>query len=1580
MGDVYRVLDLEQGQECALKILNTMVDQKAVHRRFHREFQVLNRFQHPRLVRTYTWGFAEDRPYFTMEYLPGKTLEKIIADQAHSGRFRASHFFDLIQQLAEGLAYIHAQGAVHRDLKPSNIMVLETEEGIETTILDMGLAKLRHLHSVSITQTGAAIGTAEYMSPEQGKGLWVDHRSDLYSLGIILYEMLMGAPPFSGQNPISVIMKHIRESPPPIGEAHVEIPEQTQQIVLKLLAKEPVDRFQSAEEVLRALPSEFVLPDDKQRDVPRKVMRPQFVGRESEMKTLRAMLKDVQTGEQRVVLISGESGVGKTRLIEELLGDALIHDFLCLKSAGREEGGQIYGALISAFQGMTDLVAELPDLLETDKFSVMERWLQVLKSLRQKKPIVLCLEDIQWLDELTLEFLQYVLRDPDPCPFLLCLTCRWSNLEPLAEEIENFVHSNALTKATQVRLKNLPREEVGYLAASMLGERSIPSDVLQTLFRETGGQPLFVVEAVRTLVNADVVRQDVSGDWQWREFPETLLSDDISEILHRRIATLPVVQQRVLEYACVFLNDFSFDLLAAVWRGDELELLDVLDDLIAEGLLAPFGEAEDRYRFSQELCRRAIYDRMQNVRRRLLHREIGNALEKTEQAEELTEELADHFAAAEERDKAVKYMCLAGKKALEQHAYRQALMRFEAVRDWAANDAFESQVDAIDFLCDYADALSNCSQHNRALELLEEAQALLPDDRNDLKACILRNIGDVQCLLQQGEGAAEYMLEALQLYQKLGDLDGEIQALGSLAYLCDVSGQNEEAIAYMRRETERRRVLRDPQNKAFIQGREGQAALVGFLFETAKGHLETAVKAFKQPGLEHHRIWALNLLPRVYFYLGDFNRAESICHKVIGEWQKRGVVYWEAMNLLWLGELALERGDCAEALEYAEASAERFLKTPRKDYVYRAYAIAATATAKMGDTEVALEWAEKASEGVQQTSGMYTGILPLVYCGIGIALAQAGRIAEVEQAFDQAIECRRESKGDHWARALLMVGKFYLQHDDMTRATEYLEAAKQAFGKMEMSYFLERTQVLLNQSDESSRNKNADPILSSEISVDTLSVDRLRLLYDVSRELTTERDVKVILDRTLGNLLAVYPAERVLIAIKNDTPKGFVVDAVRHHNVEADDAEALSRGIIRQVIETNKPVMSIDAQIDKRLNQYQSVIDYHIRSVLCVPIFHLNEGVMGALYVDHRGIDNAFSDEDQTFLQAFANLVGVALVNARMYEQLEEKTQYLQQQVEKRYQLDDLIGQSDAMQRIYQLIETAAKSDIPVLIQGETGTGKGLAARAIHYNSTRKNQRFFSQNCATLSPELLQSELFGYKKGAFTGATEDHKGIFEAADKGTVFLDEIADAPPQLQRSLLRVFQEGEVRRVGETEDRTVDIRIIAATNRDLKKEVEKGSFREDLYYRLHGIQIDMPPLRQRIEDVPLLAEHLLTRTKEDSNKSVGGLTVGAIRALTSYDWPGNVRELEHKVRLAVALSEEGGEITSDLFSESIGHALSDTPVEHQERLQDRVREYEKRLIMDALEKCEGNITHTAKELGITRVGLQKKINRLGLR
>ena len=422
------------------------------------------------------------------------------------------------------------------------------------------------------------------------------------------------------------------------------------------------------------------------------------------------------------------------------------------------------------------------------------------------------------------------------------------------------------------------------------------------------------------------------------------------------------------------------------------------------------------------------------------------------------------------------------------------------MRDWAADDAFESQADAIDFLCDYADALRNCGQHNRVLELLDEAKALLPDDRRDLKARILNREGIIHSVLQHGEIAEECMLEALQLYSELGDLEGEIQALSSLAYLCDVSGRHEEAIAYMRREIEKYAILEEVQNKAIVQVREGQFALVNFRFETAKEHLEVAVKTSQKLGFEHHHIGALNSLQRVYFYLGDLNRAEAVCYEVIGEWQKQGLVYGEAVNFLYLGELALEQGDFSEALKYAEISSERFLEIPRRDYVYRAYAIAATAAARMGDVEIALEWAEKASEGVQQISGMYTGILPLVYCGIGAAFVQAGRIVEAEEAFEQAIECRRESKGDHWARALLMAGEFYLQRDDMTRSKAHLEAAKQAFGEMEMSYFLEKTQVLLDQlsraEDGHGRDiaptfhRGEDTVSSPEVSVGTLSVDR----------------------------------------------------------------------------------------------------------------------------------------------------------------------------------------------------------------------------------------------------------------------------------------------------------------------------------------------------------------------------------------------------------------------------------------------------------------------------------------------------------
>lgn len=310
----------------------------------------------------------------------------------------------------------------------------------------------------------------------------------------------------------------------------------------------------------------------------------------------------------------------------------------------------------------------------------------------------------------------------------------------------------------------------------------------------------------------------------------------------------------------------------------------------------------------------------------------------------------------------------------------------------------------------------------------------------------------------------------------------------------------------------------------------------------------------------------------------------------------------------------------------------------------------------------------------------------------------------------------------------------------------------------------------------------------------------------------------------------------------------------------------------------------------------------------------------------------------------------------------------------------EIIGESPKMLEVFEVMRKVIKTDSTVLITGETGTGKELVARAIHYNGVRKDGAFVAVNCSALTETLLETELFGHVKGSFTGAIAEKKGLFEVADKGTFFMDEIGDISPNLQAKLLRVLQEGVIKKVGGTQDIKVDVRLIAATNRDLTKEVERGSFRRDLYYRISVVEIHLPPLRERKEDIPLLADHFLRRFSQKINKNIKGFSPSALKLLYDYDWPGNVRELEHEIERAVILSESE-EITPDDLSERIrsgGMALKIEEIKTRS-LKGVLSNYEKKIIAELLTELHWNKTKVAEVLGITRQALNKKIERYDL-
>ncbi len=478
-------------------------------------------------------------------------------------------------------------------------------------------------------------------------------------------------------------------------------------------------------------------------------------------------------------------------------------------------------------------------------------------------------------------------------------------------------------------------------------------------------------------------------------------------------------------------------------------------------------------------------------------------------------------------------------------------------------------------------------------------------------------------------------------------------------------------------------------------------------------------------------------------------------------------------------------------------------------------------------------------------------------------------------------------------------------------------------------------------------------------------------LLRISEEINAIHDINELLNHIMDAAMEALGAERGFILLKTDeSDDEFTVVTARNiSNENINYLRGYSSSVVNRVLKTGQALISVDAQTDERFAGAESIVLQQIKSVICTPLIH-NGKVMASIYMDSRAAVRQFDDESLDFLKAFAVQATIALQNARLFEQLQSENKKLKRQISITSAFPEIIGKSEPMLHILELIRDVADTSASVLIEGESGTGKELVARALHVHSSRKGKAFIPIFCGSLGEHLLESELFGHKKGAFTGATENKRGLFEEADGGTLFLDEIADISPTIQTKLLRVLQEGEFKRVGENQIRKADVRILAATNKDLWEEVQKGNFREDLYYRLNVINIKMPPLRERRSDIPLLAEHFLRKYARKNGKKIKGFTREAYRLLQEYDWPGNVRELENAVERAVILCRSP-EIEADLFQ--FRRTESKMPIGK------TLKEITHYAVMETMKMTGGNRTRAAEILGVSRRWLHYHLKEWGV-
>jgi transcriptional regulator with GAF, ATPase, and Fis domain len=466
-------------------------------------------------------------------------------------------------------------------------------------------------------------------------------------------------------------------------------------------------------------------------------------------------------------------------------------------------------------------------------------------------------------------------------------------------------------------------------------------------------------------------------------------------------------------------------------------------------------------------------------------------------------------------------------------------------------------------------------------------------------------------------------------------------------------------------------------------------------------------------------------------------------------------------------------------------------------------------------------------------------------------------------------------------------------------------------------------------------------------------------------------------------------ATHVAILLRSDTDKDRFALAVSRERTKdaarpagADPVRA-SRAVLRRVLADRAAVLTANAQ--EALSS-ESILGGQILSILAIPLWR-GDDIIGLIQADNRASAGMFSETDLEVGLLLAAQASLAIDNATLVQRLrmaEERARgenvYLRRK-EQKIKFDNIIGDSPAMKAVFAQLERVIDTRATVCIQGETGTGKELIASAVHHQSQRRDKMFVAQNCAALPENLLESELFGHKRGAFTSADSDKKGLFEIADGGTLFLDEMGEMPLTLQAKLLRVLQDGTIRPVGATSEKQVDVRIICATNRDLSAEVGKGRFRQDLYYRLMVFPITLPPLRERREDIPALAAHFLKRYAGEYRVELPGFTQDALAALSSYNWPGNIRELENEVQRLVIQAEPGHwiEITdlSPRLRRIEGTVARIAP--QKGTLKEMMDQVERWLLTEALRDHGGNKTKTAATLGITREGLHKKLAKFGV-
>jgi len=869
----------------------------------------------------------------------------------------------------------------------------------------------------------------------------------------------------------------------------------------------------------------------------------------------------------------------------------------------------------------------------------------------------------------------------------------------------------------------------------------------------------------------------------------------------------------------------------------------------------------------------------------------------------------------------------------------------------------------------------------RSREILEEAVALgdaLGSDQ--LRKVASMNLGNTLWKLGEWDAALQYYRKILERCEADGDLSDLATAYSNVGVVEYGRGNFHAATELFEKSVRIDEKIGALEHEALVRENLGDALEMLGLWNEAMAQYRRCVEI---EGFDETRASRLSVyvpMSRLTKKRGDIARALEYGQKALaaGERGRDEDLIAEAAYVL--ASIEDERGNAEESERYLARAMSIFESNRTLHGMARAHAAAAVLVLNKGDLDKAMEHADAGERIARQLGDRYS-LAKNDWARAKILSAQGEREAAAAK-FESVRSVLEELDTPYdLGRLLFDIG---LLREEPDEATHTIRNAIRIFERLDASHDLERARGALF------RIKPAGKAPDSGVVG----------LYEIVKIINSTLDLQEVLNRVLDVCIRRLRAERGMIILL-DPLTGALRTRVARNIREGSDKESKRspQSVIKEVIQTGQAVMSADARADERFVESESVIAENIVSILCVPLM-IKERISGAIYIDHRQARHLFSPRDLSFLEAFGDQAAIAIENARLYEELEEartrlslENETLRNEVLVEKHLDSIVGTSDAVAKIQFAIRKASSGHSTVLLRGESGTGKGLVARIIHNIGPRRNGPFIKFNCAALPETLAESELFGHEKGSFTGADRRKLGRFELANNGTIFLDEMGKMSLAMQAKLLRVVEDKEFERVGGTTTIKTDVKIIAATNLDLEKAIEDGTFREDLFYRLNIIPIVLPPLRDRKDDIATLAEHFIRKICKDLGIDNKRLEPGVLDLFMRYDWPGNVRELEATLHRAIVMSN-GDTVTKTEFynlypADRVPAVVAEsaTPslpvigkMDINSDIYDEVMSsVDKQLILRALESSNGKIREAARRLGLARNTLKSKIQKYNI-